>query len=795
VQIAVLLLSAPAQHKEPHPRETAVPPPSVAISHPKQSLKPSFKRSSLPSNSPCAAPPCPHSIHASPYSPHSLSISTPSITPHVVTHHADRQQRSHSRRPRRPLTLFARLTATRCLFGHQLRLIRCLTIICPLPTMTTGLGFSVYELYKSATKCAQAYRAFASEYGNASSHFAAFRDELERVEQAIRLQEPINAWTGHEYSGSVVFRSVLDEARHFAEKQRRIVDRGVQSGGHASLAELLPNAIAAFEGTLPRLQERVNYNRIGLLTFDVTQLLQKSFDLDSHSTLAQLHKAVTASGLSHEQSAQVEQLLRKLSSIGSAYVRLSSDATKSTAPQLPKPDTLDNEFEGCLSSICMLIGLPSHHLASIPVNCFAGSLTNDWWHNIVHSTSQISRAPETLMPEPRTERRCRVKVKIDGTSFIAHSYVVFRRCVYWRTEQGSVLMEHRLSQSTRKCFPYTMPRMVNKPLTVTFLEMQDVSMKHPSERIMACKPRYTFLTKEDYQVFHTDVRARELVHEFHTISISHKTSRGADAHNECVKVWGPPTSSVDRSISFPAVFSSGTKNYEFPLKWFSPPATPLRTTTIRLEFTKEPGGMRSDASSISGDRPSGLRSGLKFMRRAATTSAASFSSNASIRSVSSNMANSSYAPRELVDRLGYIEIKFASASEAGEFVTAIADPFVAATPASWSSAPSLYAASSPSISSTTWSSSPLSFQGQSNTSSAHGLGPMTPTGLLQLPDAAMDKATSVMDRSADGFDLPQAGFDQLTIQGEDSMDCSLPSQALTPSSLMRDLTRGQSRSF
>jgi len=663
--------------------------------------------------------------------------------------------------------------------------------------MTTGLGFSVYELYKSSTKCAQAYRAFASEYGNASSHFAAFRDELERVEQAIRLQEPINAWTGHEYSGSVAFRSVLDEARHFAEKQRRIVDRGVQSGGHASLAELLPNAISAFEGTLPRLQERVIHNRVGLLTFDITQLLQKSFDLDSHSTLAQLHKAVTASGLTHEQSTQVEQLLRKLSSIGSAYVRLNSDAAHSTASQLPKPDTLDSEFEGCLASMCTLIGLPSQHLASIPVNSFGSSLTHEWWHNIVQSTSQISRAPETLMPEPRTERKCRVKVKIDGTSFVAHSYVVFRRCVYWRTEQGSVLMEHRLSQSTRKCFPYTLPRMMNKPLTLTFLEMQDVSMKHPSDRVMACKPRYTFLTQEHYQVFQTDIRARELVHEFHISSISHKTSRGADAHNECVKVWGPPTSSVDRSISFPAVFSSSTKNYEFPLKWFSPPASPLRTTTVRLEFTKEPGGLRSDASSVSGEKPSGLRSSLRFMRKAATTStaniAASFPSNASIRSVSTNMANSSYAPRELVDRLGYIEIKFADAAEVGEFVAAIADPFVAATPASWSSAPSLYAASSPSISSTTWSSSPVSFQGQSNTSTAHGLGPMTPTGLLQLPDAAMDKPTPVMDKSADQFDLPQAGFDHLMIHGEDSMDCSLPSQALTPSSLMRDLSRGQNR--
>jgi len=684
-------------------------------------------------------------------------------------------------------------------------------------------GFSVYELYKSATKCAQAYRAFASEYGNASPQFAAFRDELEKVEQAIRLQEPLNAWTGQEYSSSVEFRSCLDEARHFAEKQRRIVDRGVQSGGHVALAGLLQSALTTFEGTLPRLQERVVHNRVGLLTFDITQLLQKSFQLDSHSALSELHRSVTASGLSHEQSTHVEQLLRKLSSIGSAYVRMCNDAGQSTTSRFPKTDTLsgdrctgtnvgevdssllDSEFEGCLASVCTLIGLPSHHLAAIPVASFAASFSQEWWQNIVQSTSQISRPPDSLL-EPRTERSCRVKIKIEGTSFIAHSYLLFRRCIYWRTEQGSVSVEHRLAQSTRRTFPYTMPRMMNKPLTLTFLELQDLSVKYPVDRPVACKPRYTFLNKQDYQVFQTDIRARELVHEFHISSISHKTPRGADAHNECVKIWGPPTGSVDRSISFPAVFTSTTKNYEFPLKWFNPPATPSRTATVRLEFTKERGGVSNDSSSTSGDKGSSLRSSLRFMRRAATTStvnmAPSFPSNASIRSVSTNMANSSYAPRELVDRLGYIEFKFASVAETAGFVRAISDPFVAATPASWSSAPSLYAASSPSISSTAWSSSPLSFQGKTGQdtfgvrTAAHA-GPMTPTGLLQLPDAAMNKRTTIMDMSEEQFDLPQSEFDDLMIQGDgdDEMDFSLPKQALTPSSLLRDMSRGKNRTW
>jgi hypothetical protein len=533
-------------------------------------------------------------------------------------------------------------------------------------------------------------------------------------------------------------------------------------------------------------------------------LLQKSFHFDSHSTLSELHRFVTASGLSHEHSTHVEQLLRKLSSIGSTYIRMCSDAEQSTASHFPKPDTLDSEFEGCLASVCTLIGLPSHHLAAIPVASFAASFSQEWWQNIVQSTSQISRPPELLSSEPRTERACRVKIKIEGTSFIAHSYLVYRRCIYWRTQQGSVSVEHRLAQSTRKCFPYTMPRMLNKPLTLTFLELQDLSIKHPVDRLVACKPRYTFLDKEDYQVFQTDIRARELVHVFHISSISHKTPRGADAHNECVKVWGPPAGSVDRSISFPAVFSSSTKNYEFPLKWFNPPVNPSSTAIVRLEFTKERSGVSNDSSSTNGDKSSSLRSSLRFMRRAAATStanmASSLPSNASIRSVSTNMANSSYAPRELVDRLGYIEFKFASAAETGDFISAISDPFVAATPASWSSAPSLYAASSPSISSTAWSSSPLSSQGKTGQDllgvrTAPHAGPMTPSGLLQLPEAAMNKPAPVMEASEEQFDLPHSESGDLMIHGDDEMDFGLPNQAFTPSSLLRDMSRSKNQTW
>lgn len=91
---------------EPRPRDTAVPP-SSAIPLPsltEKSLKTSFKRSSLPSLSQSL---CRHFA-----TPSRCSPLCPFITPHVVTRHANRQRRSHTRFPPRALTLLARLTAT-----------------------------------------------------------------------------------------------------------------------------------------------------------------------------------------------------------------------------------------------------------------------------------------------------------------------------------------------------------------------------------------------------------------------------------------------------------------------------------------------------------------------------------------------------------------------------------------------------------------------------------------------------------------------------------------------------------
>ena len=61
----------------------------------------------------------------------------------------------------------------------------------------------------------------------------------------------------------------------------------------------------------------------------------------------------------------------------------------------------------------------------------------------------------------------------------------------------------------------------------------------------------------------------------------------------------------------------------------------------------------------------------------------------------------------------------------------------------------------------------------------------------------MTKRTPIMDMSEEQFDLPQSEFDELMINGDgdDEMDFSPANQALTPSRLLRDLSRGKNQTW
>lgn len=640
--------------------------------------------------------------------------------------------------------------------------------------MSRFLGFNVEELLDALAQCRDVHQAFASEYGHATRQYSALKDELARVEQALKVQEQISGHTGQAYPGTTTFRDTLSEAWNLASNHREALAQGRASGRKETLKGILQAAHTAFEKEVPRLQVRLANTRHELLSFNVGALLQRAFTAESTTSEA-------TPGLAWEKSKELEQIIQQLSTIAWQYKRAKSAASRGPVPTDRKPDQLDAAFEGCMTSTCALIGLPTHYLASMPIESLTNQLSPNRWTRIVQSSSMNwRRYPNSSLLEPHATRTCHVKVQIEGFKFVATSYAVFKRCCYWLDSHGLVVVEHKLPQSTRKCFAYSL----DKPLTLSFLDMQDLVVKTSKARSIGCKPQYTFVTSEDHRQFQSDIRSRDLLHEVRSTTISSKnTSRGlADCYNECIKVWDAPPGSIDRSLSFPAAITRTTKEYEIPLKWFNLPPAPSKATTVRLELaTEHTGGKSASIKSFLRKKPSVEK----------TPTQANYAE--SIHSVNTSIAESSYAPREWIDKIGYIDIKFASAADATAFVAAIAEPFTPATPATLNRPPSL--SGSPSTISTVWSSSPVSFQSMprrpvvSRTTSTAGTSPMSPQQLSPLPDAAMGKSIPVMEKRADDFSLPQAGMGGLAIKGDEEMQDVR--QAQTPSSLLRDASAGR----
>ncbi|OQO13273.1 hypothetical protein B0A48_01501 [Cryoendolithus antarcticus] len=620
-----------------------------------------------------------------------------------------------------------------------------------------SFGFSVKDVLEGLRACQQVYRAFASEYQNAPRQFAVFSDELERVEQALALQDQINGWTGQIYPGTSAFQECLKECRHFAEQQRRLIDR---HRGKESFLGILQTAASAFEQELPTLRERLSHNRIELVNFNVMLLLQRAFNgADSHTTPVQVtigaSRNSSNAGLPADTSKQVEQVLMRLFRVGYAYKRSGSSAIRTPGSPVMHLEQLGAEFENCISSLCTLIGLPPDSLASLPMDVVADGLSEERWQSMIQSTAQVSRYTNSASVVPHIARICEVKLDVEGAGYheMAHSYVLFNRTLYWRNVSGLVILEHKLPDSTRKCYPYTQHRKRGLPLTLTWLEMQDVIIKTGNERKLACKPSITFCRNEvlaaenECNLYQHDVRGgRELLHTFHVDNIAAKNARNVNiAYTECCKIWEAPPGKSDRTLSFPAILaSSSTKDIEMPLKWFNSPSNP-RTGCVRLNFATEI-ARRTSTTSIPGSN--------LLRRNTATT----VSSAASIRTVNTTLAADSFAPADYISRIGHLDFKLTNPAEVSSFITALADPFAPASraPSLFSCASPTFTASSPSTISTVASSPPFSFRVPDRRPVPHrtstaGTSPMSPSTLSELPGSAMPA-----ELPATGFALPRA---------------------------------------
>ena len=658
----------------------------------------------------------------------------------------------------------------------------------PLP------GYSVPELIKTAVALYRVYEAFRHEYRNAPKQIAGFRDELNRVDEALKAQHQINQWIGRDYAGTESFQDAVAECANFLHTHKRLLDR---NEGKQSFSGVLQTVAAAFDKDLPRLQQKLSHNRIELIGHNVTLLLQRSLSGTDRVVAASptAQQPSPGSSLAPDKAKLVEQVLRQLFGVGYNYKRLNNGVLQAPEPGLVRPEDLDDRFQNCISSLCTLLDLPAHHLAQLPIDDVAGQLFKDRWQTIVESSSRVSRYTDDSTFEPLVSRTCQVDIELGRQRITVSSYILFMRCCYWRDQQNQPILEHKLPLSPRKCFPYSSHKILNKPLLVGFLEDQDLVVKSTLDRPMRGRPQYHFTLEREYLQFQSDLRAKDLVHEFHVASIASKNARGgADAHNEVVKIWAYGAGDVQASATFPARLRSQTQHFEPRLRWFHAPE--IQGRVVRLTLAQAPSA-KSRKSSQSQDHDGDNSSFLSKLSPGRRSSASSVSSSAaSITSVNTIMAQSEYAPRDWVELIGYLNVKFTSAAEAGEFVQAWQQVMTRPSPA-----PTAYSMTTASTApSSVFSSSPNSLHSISrrpvpNRSSTAATSPVSPT-TIDTPSARTRTDSSscppveelYLPLSAQAAEDDQVDGRRRTVdRGTDPYSSpAIVAHAETPSSLLRD---------
>ncbi|KAH9827812.1 hypothetical protein Tdes44962_MAKER02746 [Teratosphaeria destructans] len=247
----------------------------------------------------------------------------------------------------------------------------------------------------------------------------------------------------------------------------------------------------------------------------------------------------------------------------------------------------------------------------------------------------------------------------------ASSYALLGRCCFFRDAEGNVILEHKLHEVARKCFPYSKHRAYEKPLTITFLTEQDLIVRYAGSTITRGSPVYQFRQEQDYRSFQGDLRAKQLLHEFHVDSIfTVKTRSGRDAVNECIKLWQTQSGSRDTTISFPALRHGAMKDFELPLKWFNSPRPVKDSNIAHMELARDQVAVAKQSSS--GGSSIFSKSKSKHSSRTAQNSA----SAATPVSVNTVSAQSVFAPQQFIDEVGFLDIKFASGDEFQTFMKA-----------------------------------------------------------------------------------------------------------------------------
>ena len=487
-------------------------------------------------------------------------------------------------------------------------------------------GVSIRDIFDAAVKCKEIYEKFRDPHRNAPRTLAAFKDELDRVERSLRIQDKLELWTGEHYPGAEAFKAVLEECSTFLVGKQKILDYG---DGRTSVSGAFTVAWSAFDNSINRLKKSLAYHQQEFLNFKMDLLLEHAINRADHPDAArpiQVLSAPDSDGLTEEEAKQLDEAVSDMVRILYKYKRLTKDVT--IRRESPSSDhvsfsrnedneQLDASFCTTLAHICRLIDLPDQYR---PPRTTLQNLPRDLSEvrqqaAIETSTGTIRYPPTTPMVFPR-----QVPVKISftwqnrNTVLDAASYlIVGDKCVFHNAARQPIFEQRifprprldtyhqSLSQHLRSV-DFAEQQGTKAFFSLRFVELQDIRVLRPdggSGNGFKLIPDYVVFSSEDYEKFQTDLRSKRFLRDFFVKRIDSKNSGPlGNAQRVCVKLWEDNMSNA--FISFPAMFDPNQKVrniWEIPLKFFDTPKL-HGTDTVRLQFAREqrPGGNRRNSS-------------------------------------------------------------------------------------------------------------------------------------------------------------------------------------------------------
>ncbi|KAI9688687.1 MAG: hypothetical protein M1822_001044 [Bathelium mastoideum] len=548
-----------------------------------------------------------------------------------------------------------------------------------------SFGYGVSDLIVLNKILIRVYDAFFHKYNNAPRQLRRLRDKLDRCSNSLKAQD--ESHLGQQYPGQEAFEDVLEECRVFINSRQSVMLRKNGTATRESMIGMFQTGKFAFERDyLDSLSRELAQHQNDFTNFKVDLKLDRILQLIE--TVLYLLRHTPAGN----ESSRTNGTIRESRGIGEGGEHAELQANIYRA--IDSLNDLLGSEEGNGEQMSDF-----KHMAVVDSGSRPVGRSEDFpdmkksFGNASSNDAKLSNMPtDTLLPTQASRQPvlssshpCEVTIDIREKQLCATSYYIelgpdirYRKLVWLDSRQTSIL-EHKVPY---KCHPYTHNGVVERALEVSFLDDQHLTVSPTVEGLLLGKPTYRFHVLSEYRHFQSSIRQRILLDEYDVDKITMKQTQSYKVtYNQRIQLWYSSDDSAQAYISFFARPYTKLKNYEMPLRWFQRTVeAPSKRMSVKISFALEPKEhcqkLPSNIDCRSGEKESAT---ALFRKRNLTPTTSS---------ANSLPVKHRYAPKEWIDKFGFIKFVFGNISDRDKFIKAF-DSAHASSTASITTAPPL----------------------------------------------------------------------------------------------------------